>query len=189
MVKIIVGIDIAKNVFQVHAADGTGATVYMKKLSRGQVLPFFGKHAPTLIGMEACATSHYWARELIKLGHKVRLLPPTVVKPFVRRGKKNDAADAAAICEAMVRPNIHSVPVKTEEQQSVLALHTVREQLVGARTGFVNSVRAHFAEHGIVVGLGRGKLAELATMREHLPARPYGLCGRYPARTDRGPRC
>jgi len=171
MVKVIVGIDIAKNVFQVHATDGTGATAYIKKLSRGQVLSFFAKHAPAAIGMEACATSHYWARELIKLGHDVRLLPPTVVKPFVRRGKKNDAADAAAICEAMVRPNIHSVPVKTEEQQSVLALHTVREQLVGVRTGFVNSVRAHFAEHGMVVGLGRGKLAELATMRLHLPDR------------------
>jgi transposase len=171
MVKIIVGIDIAKNVFQVHAADRTGAMVYTKKLSRGQVLPFFAKQPPTLIGMEACATSHHWARELIKLGHEVHLLPPTAVKPFVKRGKKNDAADAAAICEAMVRPNIHTVPVKTEEQQSVLALHTVREQLVVARTGFVNAVRAHFAEHGMVVGLGRGKLAELATMRLHLPDR------------------
>ncbi|MBI1209493.1 MAG: IS110 family transposase [Azospirillum sp.] len=164
-------IDIAKSVFQVHAADGTGATVYTKKLSRGQVLPFFTKQPPAMIGMEACATSHHWARELVKLGHEVRLLPPTAVKPFVKRGKKNDAADAAAICEAMIRPSIYSVPVKTEEQQSVLALHTVREQLVAVRTGFVNAVRAHFAEHGMVVGLGRGKLAELATMRPHLPDR------------------
>ena len=171
MGKIVVGIDIAKSVFQVHAADEAGAMIYSRKLSRGQVLPFFAKQSPMLIGMEACATSHHWARELVKLGHEVRLLPPTAVKPFVKRGKKNDAADAAAISEAVVRPNIHSVPVKTEEQQSVLALHTVREQLVTARTGFVNAVRAHFAEHGMVVGLGRGKFAELATMRQHLPDR------------------
>ena len=120
-----IGIDIAKTVFQLHAVDANGATVIRKRLRRAEVLSFFAGLEPCLIGMEACATSHYWARELAKLGHTVKLMPPAYVKPYVKRGK-NDATDAEAICEAMSRPNMRFVPVKSADQQAVLMLHRAR---------------------------------------------------------------
>ena len=128
-----VGLDIAKNVFQVHGIDETGEVIVRRQLRRRQVLAFFGRLSPCLIGMEACATSHHWARELSKLGHEVRLMPPRYVKPYVKRNK-NDAADAEAICEAVTRPTMRFVPIKTCEQQSVLMLHRTRQLFVRQRT-------------------------------------------------------
>ena len=128
----IIGIDIAKNVFQVHAVGSDGTVVLRRQLRRGQVLGFFAKLDPCLIGLEACATSHYWAREFQGLGHDVRLIPPIYVKPYVKR-QKNDAADAEAICEAVQRPTMRFVAVKSAEQQGVLMLHRARELLVGQR--------------------------------------------------------
>ena len=124
-----IGLDLAKHVFQVHAVDTAGVVVLRKALRRAQVLPFFAKLAPCLIGIEACGTSHYWARELIRLGHEVRLMPPAYVKPYVKRGK-TDAADAAAICEAVTRPTMRFVPVKSREQQAALSVHRARNLLV-----------------------------------------------------------
>ncbi len=128
---ITIGVDIAKSVFQIHAVDAAGAPVIRRQLRRRQVLPFFKKLPSCLVGMEACATSHHWAREITKLGHEVRLMPPRYVKPYVKRNK-NDAADAEAICEAVRRPNMRFVPVKTPEQQSVLGhrLHGTESPLV-----------------------------------------------------------
>src|SRR5947207_12240447 len=160
-----IGIDIAKNVFQVHGVDAAGKPVLKKQLRRGQMLEFFGKLPPCLIGMEACATSHHWARELKKLGHDVRLMPPSYVKAYRKRGK-NDAADAEAICEAVTRPNMRFVPVKTVEQQGVLVLHRARELLVRQRTMLVNGLRAHMAEFGIVVPQGIQRLPELVALLE-----------------------
>ena len=154
------GIDIAKSVFQLHGVDADGAIVLQKKLRRGAVLDVLGKLAPCLIGMEACATSHHWAREIAALGHEVRLIPPAYVKPYVKR-QKNDAADAEAICEAVTRPNMRFVPVKTEEQQGVLILHRSRDLLMRQRTMLLNAIRAHFAEFGIVAAQGPRKVAEL----------------------------
>ena len=154
------GIDIAKSVFQLHGVDADGMIVLQKKLRRGAVLDVLGKLAPCLIGMEACATSHYWAREIAALGHEVRLIPPAYVKPYVKR-QKNDAADAEAICEAVTRPNMHFVPVKTEEQQGVLVLHRSRDLLMRQRTMILNAIRAHFAEFGIIAAQGPRKVADL----------------------------
>jgi transposase len=151
---ITIGVDIAKSVFQIHAVDDAGEPVIRRQLRRRQVLPFFEKHPPCLIGMEACATSHHWAREITKLGHEVRLMPPRYVKPYVKRNK-NDAADAEAICEAVRRPNMRFVPIKTPEQQSVLMLHRTRQLFVRQRTSLINAIRAHMAEFGIVAGVGR----------------------------------
>ncbi len=148
-----IGLDIAKNVFQAHGIDETGEVVVRRQLRRRQVLAFFGRLAPCLIGMEACATSHHWARELAKLGHEVRLMPPRYVKPYVKRNK-NDAADAEAICEAVQRPTMRFVPIKTREQQSVLMLHRTRQLFVRQRTALINAIRAHLAEFGIVAGVG-----------------------------------
>ena len=150
---ITIGVDLAKNVFQVHGVDAEGGVVFRRQLRRGQVLPFFGKQAPCLVGMEACATAHHWARELAALGHEVRLMPPRYVKPYVKRNK-NDAADAAAICEAVTRPTMRFVAIKSPEQQSVLMLHRTRELMVRQRTMLVNAIRAHMAEFGIVVRVG-----------------------------------
>ena len=155
------GIDIAKSVFQLHGVDADGAVVLQKKLRRGAVLDCLGKLEPCLIGMEACATSHHWAREIAALGHDVRLIPPAYVKPYVKR-QKNDAADAEAICEAVTRPNMRFVPVKTEEQQGVLVLHRSRDLLMRQRTMILNAIRAHFAEFGIVAPQGPHKVIELA---------------------------
>lgn len=149
-----IGIDLAKNVFQVHCVDEEHEVVLVKQLRRHQVIPFFAKFEPCLVGMEACATAHHWARELIKLGHDVRLIPPVYVKAYVKRSK-NDAADAAAICEAVTRPSMRFVPVKTEEQQAALAVHRARDLLMRQRTQLTNALRAHLAELGIVAETGR----------------------------------
>ena len=148
-----IGLDIAKNVFQLHGVDETGAVILRRSLRRGQMLTFFGNLPPCLIGMEACATAHHWARTLMTLGHEVRLIPPAYVKRYLRR-QKNDAADAAAICEAVTRPSMRFVPVKSEEQQATLMLHSARELLVSQRTALINALRGHFAEFGIVVAQG-----------------------------------
>ena len=155
-----VGLDIAKSSFQVHAINPAGEVVVRRKLRRRQVLPFFGRLSPCLIGMEACATSHHWARELAELGHEVRLMPPRYVKPYVKRNK-NDAADAEAICEAVRRPTMRFVPVKTPEQQSVLMVHRSRELFIRQRTTLINAIRAHLAEYGIVAGIGRNGIEAL----------------------------
>ena len=149
-----IGIDLAKNVFQVHGVDAAGKVIITKKLRRWQVLAFFEKLPPCLIGMEACATSHHWARELKELGHDVRLMPASYVKAYVKRNK-NDAADAAAICEAVTRPSMRFVPVKTAEQQAALMLHRTRDLLVRQRTQLINAMRAHLAELGLVAARGR----------------------------------
>ncbi len=148
-----IGLDLAKNIFQLHGVDGSDEVIVRKPLRRGQMLTFFGKLSPCRIGMEACATAHHWARTLAELGHDVRLIPPAYVKPYLRR-QKNDTADAAAICEAVTRPSMRFVPVKSEEQQATLMLHSARELLVSQRTALINALRGHFAEFGIVVVQG-----------------------------------
>ncbi len=154
-----IGLDLAKHVFQVHGVDAAGKPVVRKALRRAQVLPFFAKLAPCLIGIEACGTSHHWARELIGLGHTVRLMPPAYVKPYVKRGK-TDAADAEAICEAVTRPTMRFVPVKSREQQAALSMHRTRDLLVKQRTQLVNMMRGLLAEFGIAIpeGLERALL-------------------------------
>jgi transposase len=156
-----VGLDLAKSVFQVHAVDAGGRVVIRKALRRAQVLPFFAKLPPCLLGMEACGTSHHWARELTKLGHEVRLMPPAYVKPYVKRGK-TDAADAEAICEAVTRPTMRFVPVKSAEQQAALALHRTRDLLVKQRTQLVNMIRGLLAEFGIEMARGLHHALNLA---------------------------
>jgi transposase len=154
------GIDLAKSVFQLHGVDADGTVVLQKKLRRGAVLDFLGKLEPCLIGMEACPTSHFWAREIAALGHDVRLIPPAYVKPYVKR-QKNDAADAEAICEAVTRPNMRFVPVKTEDQQAVLVLHRSRDLLMRQRTMILNAIRAHLAEFGMITAQGPRKVVDL----------------------------
>lgn len=148
-----VGLDLAKNVFQVHAVDGAGAVVVRRQLRRAQVQLFFSRLKPWLIGIEACAGAHYWARDLAKLGHEVRLIPPSYVKPFVKRGK-TDAADAEAICIAVTQPTMRFVPVKTEVQQATLMQHRTRDFLVRQLTQLANAIRAHLGEFGLVVPKG-----------------------------------
>ena len=160
---ITIGVDLAKNIFQVHGVDAEGVVVVCRQLRRGQVLPFFKKHRPCLVGMEACATSHHWARQLTELGHEVKLMPPHYVKPYVKRSK-NDAADAEAICEAVTRPTMRFVSVKSTEQQSVLMLHRTRELLVRQRTMLINAIRAHMAEFGIVAPIGVPRVKELLSI-------------------------
>ena len=160
-----IGLDIAKRVFQVHGVDAAGAVVFRKKLRRSELSAFFAGLSPCLIGIEACATAHHWAREFIALGHQVRLVPPSYVKAYLKRGK-NDAADAEAICEAVTRPNMRFVPVKSTEQQGVLVLHRGRELLVRQRTMLVNGLRAHMAEFGIIVAQGIQRLPELVALLE-----------------------
>ncbi len=157
---ITIVVDLAKNVFQVHGVDAAGTVVVRRQLRRGQVLPFFEKQPPCRVGMEACATAHHWARQLIEFGHEVKLMPPHYVKPYVKRGK-NDAADAAAICEAFTRPTMRFVSVKGAEQQSVLMLHRTRELLVRQRTMLINAIRAHMAEFGIVAPVGVPQVKKL----------------------------
>jgi transposase len=140
-----IGLDLDR----VHGVDEAGQVVVKRRLRRAQVITYFASLPPCLIGMEACATAHFWARELRALGHEVRLMPPQYVKAYVKRGK-NDAADAAAICEAVTRPSMRVVPVKTEEQQSALMMHRARELLVRQRTQLINAVRGHLAEFGLV---------------------------------------
>ncbi len=160
-----IGLDLAKSVFQVHGIDGSGKPVVRRQLRRRQVLPFFKKLSACLIGMEACATSHYWARELAALGHEVRMMPARYVKPYVKRNK-NDAADAEAICEAVTRPTMRFVPIKGPEQQAVLMEHRTRALFVRQRTALINALRAHLAEYGIVAGVGRNGLEKLLEVIE-----------------------
>ncbi|WP_299656289.1 IS110 family transposase [uncultured Jannaschia sp.] len=148
-----VGLDLAKNVFQVHGVDAEGTIVCRRQLRRSQVLVFFTRLSPCLVGMEACAGAHHWARELAGLGHEVRLMPPAYVKPYVKRGK-TDAADAEAICEAVTRPTMRFVPVKLAERQAALLDHKARDFLVRQRTQIVNTIRAHLGEFGVVVAKG-----------------------------------
>jgi transposase len=155
-----IGLDIAKNVFQVHGIDAAEKVVVRKQLRRGQVLKFFASLPPCLIGMEACATAHYWARELTKLGHEVRLMPAKDVKAYVKRNK-NDAADAEAICEAVRRPTMRFVRAKSAEQQSRLMQHRTRDLLLRQQTQVINALRAHLAELGIVAAQGREGLKQL----------------------------
>ena len=156
-----IGLDLAKSIFQVHAVDAAGIVVVRKALRRSQVLPFFTKLPPCLIGIEACGTSHHWARELAKLGHEVRLMPPAYVKAYVKRGK-TDANDAEAICEAVTRPTMRFVSVKSPEQQAALALHRTRDLLVKQRTQLVNMIRGLLAEFGIEIVRGLHHAIELA---------------------------
>jgi len=158
-----IGLDIAKNVFQVHGIDATEKVVVRKQLRRGQVLKFFAALPPCLVGMEACASAHYWARELTKLGHEVRLMPAKDVKAYVKRNK-NDAADAEAICEAVRRPTMRFVQVKSAEQQGRLMQHRARDLLLRQQTQITNALRAHLAELGIVAAQGREGLKELLTI-------------------------
>jgi transposase len=156
-----IGLDLAKSVFQAHGIDESGAAVLVKRLHRKQMLPFFSKLPPCLIGVEACGTAHYWARTLSAMGHEVRLIPPSYVKAFVKRGK-SDALDAEAICEAVQRPTMRFVPVKTVEQQGILMTHRARSLLVRQRTMLANALRAHLAELGFVANPGIADLAKLA---------------------------
>lgn len=160
-----IGLDIAKSVFQVHGVSATGEVLVRRRLSRARVIPFFEKLPRCLVGIEACNTSHHWARELIALGHDVRLMPAQYVKPYVKRGK-NDAADAEAICEAVTRPTMRFVAVKTPEQQSVMMLHRVRLMLSRQRTQLSNAMRAHMSEFGVVAPVGRLGLERLLAIVE-----------------------
>lgn len=160
-----VGIDIAKHVFQLHGVSATGEVVLRKRLRRVELLPFLQQLEPCLIGMEACGTSHHWARELTKSGHTVKLMPPSYVKAYVRRNK-NDAADAEAICEAVTRPAMRFVPIKKLEQQAVLIMHRVRAVLVRQRTMMANALRGHMAEFGIIAPQGLKAIRDLARLIE-----------------------
>jgi transposase len=155
-----IGLDIAKSVFQVHCVDVEGNVVLRRRLKRRYVLAFFQKLSPCLVGIEACASSHHWSRELQALGHRVRLMPPAYVKPYVKR-QKNDATDAEAICEAVSRPNMRFVETKTSEQQSCLMLHRTRHLFIRQQTAVINAIRAHLAEFGIVAPVGRRGVDQL----------------------------
>ena len=161
----IVGLDLAKRVFQVHAAGSDGAVVLRRKLSRGQILAFFTELPKCIVAMEACATAHYWAREIGKFGHEVRLLPPAYVKPFVKR-HKNDAADAEAIVEAALRPSMRFVVPKTESQQARSMIFRTRDLFVRQQTQLINALRAHLAEHGVIAPQGIANLALLSEIIE-----------------------
>lgn len=160
MTATTIGLDLAKSVFQVHGVDERGKVVITKQLRRRAVLDFFANLPPCLVGIEACGSAHYWAREIRKLGHEVRLMPPAYVKPYVKR-QKNDRADAEAICEAVQRPTMRFVPIKSEEQQSQLVLHRVRETLVGQRIQLINTIRGHMAEFGVVAAQGAARIRDL----------------------------
>ena len=155
-----IGLDIAKSVFQVHGIDAEGKVIVRRQLKRRHILAFFAKLPPCLVGIEACASSHHWSRELKRLGHTVRLMPPAYVKPYVKR-QKNDATDAEAICEAVRRPTMRFVETKTPEQQSCLMLHRTRHLFIRQQTSLINAIRAHLAEFGIVAPVGRRGVEEL----------------------------
>src|SRR3974390_1832194 len=157
---VTIGLDLGKSVFQVHGVDADGAVVIQRRLTRGRLLAFFAKQPACLVGMEACAAAHHGGRELQKLGHNVRLMPPAYVKPYVKR-QKNDATDAEAICEAVSRANMRFVPTKTPEQQSGLVLHRTRHLCIRQQTSVINAIRAHCAEFGIVAPVGRRGIEEL----------------------------
>jgi transposase len=168
-----IGLDLAKNIFQVHGVGAAGAVMVRKALRRSQMLPFFSKLSPCLVGMEACATAHYWARELTRLGHQVRLMPPAYVKPYVKRGK-SDAKDAEAICEAVTRPTMRFVAIKSPEQQAALSMHRTRDLLVKQRTQLVNAIRGQLAEFGVTIpkGLERALLVARGLAEGEAPEIP-----------------
>ena len=155
-----IGLDIAKSIFQVHGVDAEGNVIIRRQLKRRYVLAFFQKLPACLVGIEACASSHHWSRELRALGHRVRLMPPAYVKPYVKR-QKNDATDAEAICEAVGRPNMRFVETKTTEQQGCLMLHRTRHLFIRQQTAVINAIRAHLAEFGIVAPVGRNGVDQL----------------------------
>jgi transposase len=157
---VTIGLDLAKSVFQLHGVDDAGRAVLRRRLSRYELVSYFAKLPACLVGMEACSAAHHWARELSRLGHSVRLIPPQYVKPYVKRNK-TDAADAEAICEAVGRPNMRFVPIKTMDQQGVLSLHRVRSLFVRQRTAAINTVRGLLTEFGIVAGKGIRRVGEL----------------------------
>jgi len=157
---IRIGMDTSKHIFQLHGVDGAEQPVLRKRLRRKEVLAFFAKLPPTVIGIEACGASHYWARELEQFGHKVKLLAPQLVKPYVKRNK-NDGRDAEALCEAMSRPSMRFVPVKTSEQQAALMLAGIRERLVARRTQLSNTIRGYAAEFGVTAAKGLNKIEPL----------------------------
>jgi transposase len=156
----IVGLDLAKRVFQVHGVDAVGRIVVRRRLQRAQVANFFADLPPCLVGIEACATAHHWARLIGASGHQVRLIPPSYVKPYVRRSK-TDAADAEAICEAVGRPSVRLVPVKSAAQQAALLHHRARDLLVRQRTMLINALRGHLGEFGIIAPVGRHRVVDL----------------------------
>jgi transposase len=164
-----IGLDLAKHVFQVHAVAADGKVLVRRKLRRSEVREFFAKQPPCLVGIEACASAHYWARELSQLGHTVRLMPATYVKAYVKRGK-SDAIDAEAICEAVTRPTMRFVPVKSVDQQAIVMLHRTRDLLVRQRTMLANALRGHLAEFGLVAASGLWRLEELVAMARATPA-------------------
>ena len=165
----IVGLDLAKRVFQVHGATADGSIAIRKKLSRGQVLAFFADLPPCVVAMEACATAHYWAREIGALGHNVRLVPPAYVKPFVKR-QKNDAADAEAIAEAASRPTMRFVEPKSPQQQARTMVFRTRDLFVRQRTQTINALRAHLAEHGLIAPQGMSNLANIRRLIDEAAA-------------------
>jgi len=175
----IVGLDLAKQVFQIHAADDKGRCLFRKQRKRRELLAFFAGLGPCIVAMEACGSAHFWAREIAKLGHEVRLLPPAYVKPYVKRGK-SDRIDAEAICEAASRPTMRFAPVKTIEQQSLTTLHRSRELLIKTRTMLVNALRAHLAEFGFVAAKGIGKLPDLIEIVSEAPAEALPEMARAP---------
>ena len=162
----MIGLDTAKSVFQVHAVDNTGKAVIKRKLQRSELIGFFTKQPACIVVMEACGAAHHWARTLSGLGHDVKLIAPEVVRPFVKKGKKNDAADAAAICSAASRPDTKFVPVRAVAQQGILALHSVRSLLVKQQTMLANAVRGLLTEFGLTAAKGIGKLADLMALAE-----------------------
>ena len=174
MSAIMIGLDTAKSVFQAHAVNEAGKVEFKRKLRRGEVAPFFEAQEACTVVLEACGAAHHWARVLTGLGHTVKLVAPEAVRPFVKRGKKNDAADAAAICEAARRSEVKFVPVKSPEQQATLTLHSARSLLVKQRTMLANAVRGSAAEFGLTAPQGIGRLGELMALvdaDEAFPAR------------------
>ena len=170
---VTIGLDIAKSVFQVHGVDDSGVVVVRRRLPRSKVLSFFASLPRCLVGLEACATAHHWGRELTNLGHDVRLMPPSYVKAYLKR-QKNDAADAEAICEAVTRPSMRFVPIKSPEQQSMMSVHRVRQTLMRQRVQLSNAIRGHLGEFGLVAPIGRTGLASLIgsvspAVQNHVP--------------------
>jgi transposase len=179
-----IGLDLAKNVFQVHGADASGAVLFRKKLRRHQVLTFFAAQRPCTVAMEACGSAHHWAREIGRLGHTVRLIPPAYVKPFVKR-QKNDAADAEAICEAAQRPTMRFVAPKSEQTQAAALVFRARDLLVKQRTQIINALRGHLAEFGIVAAKGPARVPQLMCKSQDLTCQTVShqvaFCTREPS--------
>ena len=171
-----VGLDLAKHVFQVHSVDASGRVVVAKAIRRNKLLEFFASLPPCLIGLEACGSAHYWARELIKLGHDARMMPPAYVKPYIRR-QKNDASDALAICEVVTRPSMRFVGVRSLENQATLMRHKTREMLVSQRTQLLNALRGHLTEVGVIAAQGPRHARELAELIEACDETiPFEVC-------------